>query len=121
MYTRARKHAGWQLQTQLLPLALLDAVSYVILSAALRPFTAGSICERCERAGRVLGNKSVSLSPRPPPAVHQISSKSRSAAPCCEQTRQLHFCGDNGSKSWDKQALSHTKTPFRKHGTGAYL
>lgn len=67
MYTRARKHAGWQFKHNRFPSLWLDAVSCVILSGALRPLTAGSVSERCEPAGRVLENKSVSLSILPPP------------------------------------------------------
>lgn len=41
------------------------------LSGAPRPLTGGSVSERCDHAGRVLENKSVSLSP---PSIYQISS-----------------------------------------------
>lgn len=100
------------------PSLWLDAVSCVVLSGAPRPFTGGSISERCDPAGRVLENKSVSLSlpASLPPSIRFPlgKKKKRSAAPCCEQTPRLHFQTDNGSKSWNTQALSHTKTPFHK-------
>lgn len=58
-----------------------DAVPCVVLSGALRPLTAGSISERCNSAGKVQENKSVSataplftLCP-PPPFIYQTSSR----------------------------------------------
>lgn len=103
------------------PSLWLDAVSCVILSGAPRPLTAGSMSERWDPADRVLENKSVSLSfPLPLSDFLQIKSnfpnkkKKKSAAPCCEQTLQLHFQSDNGSESWNTQASSHTKAPFHK-------
>lgn len=38
----------------------IDAVFCVVLSDVLRPLTAGSISERCDSAGKVWQNKSVS-------------------------------------------------------------
>lgn len=76
MYTRARTHTP-VLQTDNCFLSPeLDAVSCVVLSGVVRPLTAGGVSERCDSAGKVQENKSVSAAAPCETAFHSLPPSS---------------------------------------------